>query len=222
MVRALKFVFKTILWFLAITILWVVIYRFIAPPITLTMVFDENGATREWRSLSEIDRDMAVAAIAAEDGNFCLHSGFDYEAIRQAWEERQAGRRQRGGSTISQQTAKNVFLWQGGGWFRKGLEAYFTVLIELLWGKERIMEVYLNVAETGIGTYGAEAGSNRYFDHDASTMSDIEAARIAAILPDPKSRDARNPGGWTAQYGNRIAARMAQVRASPLDDCIPE
>lgn len=221
MVRAFKFLFKTLLWFLGITILWVVIYRFVPPPITATMIFDSNGATRDWMSLSAMDRNMAVAAIAAEDGNFCVHSGFDYEAIRQAWEERQSGTRQRGGSTISQQTAKNVFLWQGGGWFRKGLEAYFTVLIELIWGKERIMEVYLNVAETGIGTYGVNAGSMRYFDHDAASLSVTEAARLAAILPDPKDRPARNPSGWTARYGNRIAARMTQVRASPLDDCIP-
>ncbi len=220
MFRAIAFLFKAILGFFAITVLWALVYRFVPPPITPTMLFDGHGATRDWMGLDTVDRDMAVAAIASEDGNFCSHNGFDYEAIARAWAERQAGQRQRGGSTISQQTAKNVFLWQGGGWFRKGLETYFTGLIELLWGKRRIMEVYLNVAETGIGTYGVNAGSMRYFGHDAGSLSDIEAARIAAVLPSPKSRAARNPGGWTARYGNRIAARMRQVRASPLDDCI--
>jgi monofunctional biosynthetic peptidoglycan transglycosylase len=209
---------KALLWFVGITVLWVLVYRFVPPPVTATMLMDEHGAARDWTGLGSIDRSMAVAAIAAEDGNFCLHHGFDFEAIEQAWEERQSGERRRGGSSISQQTAKNVFLWQGGGWFRKALETYFTVLIELLWGKNRIMEVYLNVAETGIGTYGVEAGAQRYFGHDASRLSDIEAARMIAVFPAPRTRDPS--GGWTARYAGRIAARMQQVRASPLDDCI--
>ncbi len=216
--RLLVFLFKAALWFFAITILWVLVYRFVPIPVTATMLMDENGATRDWTSMGNIDRSMAVAAIAAEDGNFCLHNGFDFEAIERAWEERQAGQRQRGGSSISQQTAKNVFLWQGGSWFRKGLEAYFTVLIELIWGKNRIMEVYLNVAETGIGTYGVEAGAQRYFGHGADRLSDYEAASLAAVLPAPQTRDPR--GGWTARHAGRLAARMQQVRASPLDDCI--
>lgn len=220
MVRILKFLFKAILWFLLITILWVVLYRFVPPPITATMIFDGNGATRDWMSLSEMDPDMAVAAIAAEDANFCSHDGFDYEAIRQAWEERQSGQRMRGGSTISQQVAKNAFLWQGGGWVRKGFEAYFTVLVELIWPKERIMEVYLNIAETGLGTYGANAGAMRYFDHDASQLSASEAAQIAAVLPSPQTRAGRNPTGWTARYGRMIAARMGQVQRDGLANCL--
>ena len=117
---------------------------------------------------TRIDRDMVRAAIAAEDGKFCAHDGFDQEAIEAAMRRNAAGGRViRGGSTISQQTAKNAFLWQGGGYFRKGLEAWFTLLIENIWGKRRIMEVYLNVAETGIGTYGVNAGAQRYFGHDA-------------------------------------------------------
>jgi monofunctional biosynthetic peptidoglycan transglycosylase len=126
----------------------------------------------------------------------------------------------RGGSTISQQTAKNVFLWQGGGYFRKGLEAWFTLLIENLWGKRRIMEVYLNVAETGIGTYGVNAGSQRYFNHDAGAMSRVEAARIAAVLPLPKKRGATAPMGFTRRYGNAIAARIGVVARDGLDGCI--
>lgn len=215
-----RLLLKATFWFVLITVLWVLLYRFVPPPITATMALDENGSGQNWMSLEQMDRSMAIAVIAAEDGNFCIHNGFDYEAIERAWEERQSGGRQRGASTISQQTAKNVFLWQGGGWFRKGLEAYFTVLIEFLWGKDRIMEVYLNVAETGIGTYGANAGAMRYYGHDASTLTDLEAARIAAVLPAPKTRDANRPGSWTARYANQLVRRMRQVSASPLDDCI--
>jgi len=218
--RIVLFAFKVVLWFLLITALWVLLYRFVPPPVTATMVLDENGFGQDWMALDEMDRAIAIAAIAAEDANFCIHDGFDYAAIQEAWEERRSGERRRGASTISQQTAKNVFLWQDGGWFRKGLEAYFTILIELIWDKPRIMEVYLNVAETGIGTYGANAAARRYFGHDSSRLTDPEAAQIVAVLPDPKTRDARNPGSWTARYANTLVARMGQVRASPLDDCI--
>ena len=147
---------------------------------------------------------MVRAAIAAEDSEFCSHNGFDFEAIEDAMKRNASGGRIRGGSTISQQTAKNAFLWNGGGYARKGVEAWFTFLIEHLWGKRRIMEVYLNVAETGIGTYGVNAGSERYFGHDASAMSATEAARIAAVLPLPKKRGAVAPKGFTRRYGNTI------------------
>src|SRR5918993_1333722 len=163
---------------------------------------------------------MVRAAIAAEDSKFCQHSGFDVEAIENAMKRNASGGRIRGGSTISQQTAKNVFLWQGGGYFRKGVEAYFTFLIEQLWGKRRIMEVYLNVAETGIGTYGANAGAQRYFGHDASALSATEAARIAAVLPLPKQRGAIAPKGFTRRYGNSISARIGGVRRDGLDACV--
>src|SRR4030095_16451372 len=129
------------------------------------------------------------------------------------------GGRIRGGPTTSQQTAKNAFLWQGGGYARKGVEAWFTVLIEKMWGKRRIMEVYLNLAETGIGTYGVNAGSERYYGHDASAMSALEAARIAAVLPLPKSRGAIAPKGFTRRYGNTIAARLGVVGRDGLDAC---
>jgi monofunctional biosynthetic peptidoglycan transglycosylase len=171
-------------------------------------------------SLSRRDPDMARAAIGAEDGNFCRHHGFDLHAIGEALERNAKGRRLRGGSTISQQTAKNAFLWQGRSYLRKGLEAWFTMLIEAIWGKRRIMEVYLNIAETGIGTYGANAGAQRYFHHDASTLSPTEAARIAAILPLPKKRGAVSPTGFTRRYGNNISRRIAIVRGSGLDACI--
>jgi monofunctional biosynthetic peptidoglycan transglycosylase len=214
---------RIVVWLFLLSILLVVIYRFVPPPITATMVGDVvagRGLRKDWMSLDEMDRDMVRAAIGAEDSKFCQHNGFDIEAIEDAMKRNASGGRIRGGSTISQQTAKNVFLWQGGGYFRKGVEAYFTFLIEQLWGKRRIMEVYLNVAETGIGTYGANAGAERYFGHDASAMSPTEAARIAAILPLPKKRGAIAPKGFTRRYGNTISARIGQVRRDGLDACI--
>ncbi|MBB3925516.1 monofunctional biosynthetic peptidoglycan transglycosylase [Sphingobium jiangsuense] len=206
--------------FLLLSVAMVLIYRFVPPPVTLTMLLDRNGITKDWMSLSEMDPDMARAAIAGEDGKFCLHHGFDAEAIEKAIRHNERGGRIRGGSTISQQTAKNVFLWQNGGFFRKGLEAWFTLLIEALWGKRRIMEVYLNVAETGIGTYGANAGAMRYFGHDASTLTKQEAARIAAVLPLPKKREAIAPSGFTRRYGATIARRIEIVRQQGLDACL--
>jgi monofunctional biosynthetic peptidoglycan transglycosylase len=215
--------FRIVVGLILFSILWVLVYRFVPPPITATMLgdfFAGRGVSKDWMSLNEMDRDMVRAAIAAEDGKFCQHNGFDWDAIQDAAKRNASGGRIRGGSTISQQTAKNVFLWQGGGYPRKAAEAYFTFLIEKLWGKRRIMEVYLNVAETGIGTYGANAGSMRYFDHDASAMSPLEAARIAAILPLPKKRGAVAPKGFTRRYGNTISARIGQVRRDGLDACV--
>ena len=221
--RPFRFLLKLVLALLLLSVGLVVLYRFVPPPITATMVGDViggRGLDKDWMSLDEMDRDMVRAAIAAEDGKFCSHSGFDWDAIQDAAKRNASGGRIRGGSTISQQTAKNVFLWQGGGYFRKGLEAYFTVLIEAIWGKRRIMEVYLNVAETGIGTYGANAGSMRYFGHDASAMTATEAARIAAVLPLPKKRGAIAPKGFTRRYGNTIAARIGSVARDGLDACV--
>jgi len=221
--RIFGWIIKLILALLIISVLWVLAYRFVNPPITATMlgdVFAGRGAARDWMPISEIDRDMVRGAIAAEDGKFCTHHGFDFEAIEDAMKRNASGGRIRGGSTISQQAAKNAFLWQGGGYARKGVEAWFTFLIEHLWGKRRIMEVYLNLAETGIGTYGVNAGSQRYFGHDASAMSPTEAARMAAILPLPKERAAIAPKGFTRRYGNTIAARIPIVERDALDACV--
>lgn len=211
---------KLVLAFLILSLVPVALFRFLPPPVTLTMLADPRGFTKDWMSLSDMDPDMARAAIGAEDGKFCSHHGFDALAIAKALRHNASGGRIRGGSTISQQVAKNVFLWQGGGFVRKGLEAWFTALIEMLWGKRRIMEVYLNVAETGLGTYGANAGSMRYFGHDASRLSRTEAARIAAILPLPKKRGAIAPQGFTRRYGNSIAARIGVVQREGLDSCL--
>lgn len=215
---------KAILAFVALSIVMTVAYRFVPPPFTWTMAGDllaGHGVTKSWRSLDKIDPDMARAAIAAEDSSFCSHDGFDYDSIAAAmYRNAKGGKVLRGGSTISQQTAKNVFLWQGGGYFRKALEAYFTVLIELIWPKKRIMEVYLNVAETGIGTYGVEAGAQRYFKHGAAQMTRAEAARIAAVLPLPKKRAGAAPKGFTRRYGNSIAARIGVIQRNGLDACL--
>ena len=211
---------KILLGFVALSVVMTAIYRFVPPPVTWTMLLDPNGITKDWTSLGEIDPDMARAAIAGEDGKFCRHHGFDVDAIAKAAIHNASGGRIRGGSTISQQTAKNVFLWQGGGFVRKGLEAWFTLLIEAIWGKRRIMEVYLNVAETGIGTYGVQAGAIRYFHHGAGKLTRAEAARIAAVLPLPKRRAAVAPSGFTRRYGNSIARRIGIVQRDGLDSCL--
>src|SRR3954467_13050768 len=221
--RIVGWIVKLILALLIMSLLWVLAYRFVNPPITITMLgdmFAGRGAHKEWMAIDTIDRDMVRAAIAAEDGKFCSHHGFDFDAIEDAMKKNASGGRIRGGSTISQQTAKNAFLWQGGGYARKGAEAWFTFLIEHLWGKRRIMEVYLNLAETGIGTYGVNAGSQRYFGHDADAMSPTEAARIAAVFPLPKERGAIAPKGFTRRYGNTIVARIPIVGGDGLDACL--
>jgi monofunctional biosynthetic peptidoglycan transglycosylase len=222
-VRIIRMTVKIVLWFVGVSVAWVALYRFVPPPVTFTMLgnaLDGRGIHKDWMPLSQIDPDMARAAIAGEDSRFCSHHGFDFGAIAKAYAHNERGGRIRGGSTISQQTAKNVFLIQNGGYVRKAFEAWFTVLIEAIWGKKRIMEVYLNVAETGIGTYGVNAGAQRYFGHDASHLSVSEAARIAAVLPLPKKRLAIDPHGFTRRYGNAIAARAGVVRRDGLDRCV--
>lgn len=221
--RVLGWLGKLLTAFLIVSLVMTVVYRFVPPPITWTMLGDivsGHGATKDWTSLDRIDPDMPRAAIAAEDSRFCSHSGFDYKAIAAAAYRNAQGGRIRGGSTISQQTAKNVFLFQGGGYARKALEAYFTVLIEAIWGKRRIMEVYLNVAETGIGTYGVEAGARRYFKHGAGRLSPREAAQIAAVLPLPKKRAGIAPRGFTGRYAGLIQRRIPVVRNQGLDACL--
>jgi monofunctional glycosyltransferase len=219
------FVGRAIIWFVVLSVLWVVLLKWVPAPPTLTMLTDEHGWTRDWEPLERIDRNMVRAVIAAEDSKFCAHGGFDTDAIAEAMRRNASGNGpMRGGSTISQQVAKNVFLWHGSGtvsrYLRKLPEAWFTLLIEAIWGKERIMEMYLNVAETGIGTYGVQAGAQRYFGHDAAQLNRTEAARIAAVLPSPQRRGAVAPRGFTRRYGNAIAARMGVVQRDGLDDCV--
>lgn len=185
---------KIIVGFLLFTSLWVLLYRFVNPPITWLMVQrsmerQSDGKSfkleKEWRSFTDLSTNLKRAALAGEDAGFMNHWGFDFKSIQKAYEKNQKGRRVRGGSTISQQTAKNVFLWPGRSWVRKGFEAYFTVLIELMWSKERILEVYLNVIEFGDGIYGAEAASQAYFGTSAASMSKGKAAMLIAVLPSP-------------------------------------
>ncbi len=202
----------------------VLAHRLVGPPMTTLMVsrlVEGEGLQRSWRPLRRVSPNLVRAVIAAEDARFCAHRGFDLEAIRKAMKhnERRPGR-MRGASTITQQTAKNVFLWPGRGWVRKGFEAGYTVLIEALWGKRRTMEVYLNVAEWGPGVYGAEAAARHWFGSSAAELTPQQAARLAAILPSPRKWKAANPGPYVRGRASRIQAAMGDVRAGGLDACV--
>jgi len=201
----------------------VAIYRFIPPPVTYLMVqrvFEGRGFDRRWVPMREISPALVRAVIAAEDARFCEHHGFDLEAIEKAFAANAAGKKLRGGSTISQQTAKNVFLWPGRDWARKGLEAWFTVLIEVGWGKERIMEVYLNSIEWGPGVYGAEAAAQRNFRIPAKRLSVAQAARLAAIVPKPLSWQAAKPGPYIKRRAGSINRNARAVRREGLTSCV--
>ena len=221
--RLLRWLLALVLLLLVASVGWVVVYKFVDPPMTSLMLRDQiagHSVRQSWRPLSRIDPDMPRAVITAEDAHFCTHNGFDMAAITSAFEKNMDGKKLRGGSTVSQQTAKNAFLWSGRSWLRKGLEVYFTALIEAIWGKRRIMEVYLNVVETGINVFGVEAGAQHYYGHSAAKLSRREAARIAAILPQPIKRDARNPRGYTRRYSRNIERWIRVVRDEKLDGCL--
>jgi monofunctional biosynthetic peptidoglycan transglycosylase len=194
----LRFTKKIVLYFFALTFIWVIAYRFINPPFTFLMIQrgieqklegKEWKLEKKWRNIDELSDNLKRATIAGEDSKFLQHWGFDVDGIEHAWKRNQRSNRVRGGSTISQQTAKNVFLWPGRSiterWIRKGFETYFTILIETFWPKRRILEVYLNVIETGDGIYGAEKASLLYFKKSASDLSRGEAALLIAVLPNP-------------------------------------
>jgi monofunctional biosynthetic peptidoglycan transglycosylase len=219
--RVLSLLTRLALAFVALSVAQVVIYKFVPVPFTYTMLFDTNKTTQTWVPIGHISHAMVDAAIAGEDSKFCSHYGFDPDAMRNAWARNEQGGRIRGGSTISQQTAKNAFLWQNGGYVRKAIEAWYTLLIEAVWGKRRIMEVYLNLAETGIGTYGVEAAAQRYYGKPASALSTVEAARIAAAFPQPKVRAVVGATGRIRRHGNVIAAREQVVRGD-YDTCVFE
>jgi len=167
--------------------------------------------SHDWVPIDHISKNLQKAVIASEDGRFLTHHGFDFEAIQKAMENNEQGKKLKGGSTISQQTAKNVFLWQGRSYLRKGLEAYFTVLIELIWGKERIMEVYLNSIEMGDGVYGAQAACQYWYRKDATSLTKIHAAGIAAILPNPRKYKATNSSAFINRRKSRIVKHMGYV-----------
>ena len=201
----------------------------VVPPLTTLLMVKQavrgEGLSYQWRSLDDISPRLVDAAIAAEDAGFCEHRGFDMKAIEKALKanarsEKRGSGRIRGGSTISQQTAKNVFLWPGRDWIRKGMEAGYTVLIETVWGKRRIMEVYLNVAEWAPGVYGAEAAARHWYGKSAKDLTAREAARLAAILPAPRRYQAASPGPYVRRRASRIQAAMNTVRDQGLASCV--
>ena len=212
----------TVILFFSSTILAVVIYKWCPVYVTPLMVIrcaqqvhhgEKLRLKHHWVPLDSMSIYLPVAVMASEDQRFLDHNGFDFIEIDKALEERRAGKRYRGGSTISQQTAKNVFLWPQASWVRKGLEAYFTVLIELLWGKQRIMEVYLNSIEMGDGIYGAEAVGQQHFGRKALSLTRTNCALIAATLPNPLKFSSKDPSSYVLK---RQTAIMAQMRHIPV------
>ncbi len=224
--RLLKFLHNLLLLFIIISISLVVIDRFVPVYFTPLMVIRSvesifNGKSpkisKDWVSIDEISPNMVQAVVASEDNLFLTHHGFSFDAISKAIDHNQKGKRIRGGSTISQQTAKNVFLFPQRSYIRKGLEAYFTVLMELIWNKERIMEVYLNVIEMGDGIYGVEAASLEYFGIHASQLSKAQAAAIAACLPNPRRFHANRPSGYIQRREAKIMNIMSKIGVVNFD-----
>jgi monofunctional biosynthetic peptidoglycan transglycosylase len=211
-----------LLWFTGLSIGSVLLFRFVPVPVTPLMLIrlaeqtfsgHELKLMKDWTSLEEMGKRLPAAVIAAEDQKFEEHSGFDFEAIRKAqqYNQRHKGGKVKGASTISQQTAKNVFLWPSRSWVRKGFEVYFTFLVELLWSKERIMEVYLNVIETGDGIYGMEEASKTYFHKSSVRLSAREAALLAAVLPNPRRWRPDRPSAYISRKASRIQRYMAGI-----------
>jgi monofunctional glycosyltransferase len=209
---------KLLLWLAIVLLLGpaalILVFRLLPVPITPLMLIravEGEGIAHSWIEGAAISGNLKRAVIAAEDARFCQHRGFDWDAIQDAWDEYQSGERGflRGASTITQQTAKNLLLWPGGGWPRKALEAYPTLLIELMWPKGRILETYLNIVEWGPGIYGAEAAARAHFGRPARALSEREAALLAAVLPNPRRWSASKPTDYIQRRASRIQARMA-------------
>ncbi|GAB4524310.1 MAG: monofunctional biosynthetic peptidoglycan transglycosylase [Parvularculaceae bacterium] len=200
----------------AASIVWIGLYGIINPSTTYIMRAQARAGLeikQEWRALDEISPHLIAAVIAAEDQKFCSHFGFDIDAMRKAADDALANGIRRGGSTITQQTAKNVFLWPGRNVVRKGLEAWFALLMEAMWPKERILELYLNVAEWGPGVFGAEAAARHYYGRPASRLTPTQAARLAAVLPSPKKWSANPPDPHVIQRAARIARHVRRSGA---------
>ena len=211
---------KILIIFIGSSVLAVVMYRYVpvyVTPLMVIRIVEQKKADKpiklkhDWVSLDKISQNMVQAVVASEDNLFLTHNGFDFDQIKKAIDEAKRGKRYRGASTISQQTAKNVFLWNGGGWFRKGLEAYFTALIELLWSKERIMEIYLNSIEMGYGIYGVEAVAQENFGKKALKLTKRESALIAATLPNPLRYDSANPSTYMRKRQGQILSLMNKI-----------
>ncbi|MDI1304610.1 MAG: monofunctional biosynthetic peptidoglycan transglycosylase [bacterium] len=220
MSKLTRFLFKILLWFIGLSIFFVVLFKFLPVPFTPLMVIraienkaagKENYFSHDWEPLENISVNLQKAVIASEDGTFLKHNGFDFTAMQKAYKSNERGRRIKGGSTISQQTAKNVFLWQGRSYLRKGLEAYFTVLIETIWGKKRIMEVYLNSIEMGNGVYGAQAAAEHWYRKEAANLTPQQAAGIAAILPNPRKYKATSSSSYINNRKSKIVRIMRHV-----------
>lgn len=211
--KILRILLKIIGGLFAFSIFIVLVYKWVPVPFTPLMVIryfenPDEEIHHDWVPMDEISKNMQLAVITSEDQNFVKHHGFDFQAIEKAIENNKKGKRVRGASTISQQTAKNVFLWPARNWFRKGLETYFTFLIEILWSKERILEVYLNSVEMGKGVYGAEAAAQYWFHKSAENLSAYEAAAIAAVLPNPRQYRANPASNYIQQRKNWIVRQM--------------
>ncbi len=221
--KGFKILLRVLLGFVIISFVSTLIFRFVPIPVTPLMIIryfemEEGKIDKDWKSLDEIGKNMPLAVVTAEDQKFAEHFGFDMEAIEKAvkYNEKHKGKKVKGASTISQQTAKNVFLWPGRSWIRKGLEVYFTFVIEICWSKERIIEVYLNVIEMGPGVYGAEAASQYYFNKSSSDLTKKEAATIAAILPNPIRWSASHPTPYIIKKRNWIVRHMKYVDLKEL------
>ena len=221
--RLARLLRRALLIALAAPAVWALAYRWADPPATALIVAERlrlGAVAQDWRPLEAISPHLVRAVMAAEDARFCDHWGFDLTEIRRALAEAEAGGRRRGASTITQQTAKNVFLWPAADWTRKALEAGFATLIEALWGKRRIMEVYLNVAEMGPGVFGAQAAARRWFDRDAADLTLPQAARLAAILPAPRTRDPARPSDFIRRRAAAIADGARTLAATGRDACV--
>ncbi|WP_396198279.1 monofunctional biosynthetic peptidoglycan transglycosylase [Flavobacterium sp.] len=216
----MRFFWKLIIWFNIVSLFFVVLYKFVPVPYTPLMViryFENKSAGKNietkhhWVPLENISKNLQKAVIASEDGRFFEHYGLDFSAMQKAAVGNFKGKKLKGGSTITQQTAKNVFLWQGRSYFRKALEAYYTVLIELIWGKERILEVYLNSIEMGDGIYGAEAATQHWYKKECKSLTRIQAAGIAAILPNPR-RFSPNGSAYISRKQSKIARYILMTK----------
>tara|TARA_B100000929_G_scaffold85864_1_gene67128 strand:- start:1791 stop:2507 length:717 start_codon:yes stop_codon:yes gene_type:complete len=215
-----RLVWRGALGFVVLSMALVLLFRFVPPPGSMVMVerkvqswinSEPIDIQRQWRSWEQLSSNAKLAVISAEDQRFPQHRGFDFVEMRRAWEASRDGERLRGASTLSQQTAKNVFLWTGRSWLRKGLEAWFTLLIETLWGKQRILEVYLNVAEWDTGVFGLEAAANHYFGASGSALTERQASLLAAILPSPRTRSASRPDAQVERRSQWIRQQMRNL-----------
>ena len=207
--------------FVLVSVSQVLVLRFVDPPFSTVMAGRQLsawaggdwkfGVAYDWRDLERMAPSLPLALIAAEDQNFAEHYGFDFKAIEKARRNNARGRKLRGASTISQQVAKNLFLWSGRSWVRKGFEAWYTVLIEALWPKRRILEMYANIAEFGDGVYGAQAAARSFYGKDAARLTPAESARLAAVLPNPKKYSARKPGPYVQRRANWIQRQVGHL-----------